>query len=233
MRRNRRPLLATLLSILVLPVAAGAQPVGHEQPEAPVPKPPPSLMLPDGSLQFPDGSLQGTAPRDNPHRPCFDDTHRFVSCGNGTVTDTATGLVWLEDLTCFLTAGSYDYPTANDVVATLSEFDCPALDDDSRPGDWRLPTAEEWRLLVHPGCPGSPPGDPKIIGNGSPTSGCYEAAPWAVGVDDSAVYWSAQNSLDSDKAVAADLDTGLIESYRPKTFTARIWPVRGDGRPSE
>jgi hypothetical protein len=28
---------------------------------------------------------------------CGDNTLRFADCGNGTVTDTATGLTWLKD----------------------------------------------------------------------------------------------------------------------------------------
>ena len=32
--------------------------------------------------------------------PCFDNTNRYVDCGNGTVTDTVTGLIWLQDADC-------------------------------------------------------------------------------------------------------------------------------------
>ncbi len=33
--------------------------------------------------------------------PCFDDANRYVDCGNGTVTDTVTGLIWLKNANCF------------------------------------------------------------------------------------------------------------------------------------
>ena len=29
--------------------------------------------------------------------PCFSNTDRYVNCGNGTVTDSLTGLIWLQD----------------------------------------------------------------------------------------------------------------------------------------
>ena len=32
--------------------------------------------------------------------PCFDNTNRYVDCGNGTVTDTVTGLIWLQQADC-------------------------------------------------------------------------------------------------------------------------------------
>src|SRR4029079_11935142 len=33
--------------------------------------------------------------------PWSDDTRRYVDCGNGTVTDTITGLIWLKTSRCF------------------------------------------------------------------------------------------------------------------------------------
>ena len=39
-------------------------------------------------------------PWQNPDPPCFDNTTRYVNCGNGTVTDTATGFMWLQDAGC-------------------------------------------------------------------------------------------------------------------------------------
>jgi hypothetical protein len=32
--------------------------------------------------------------------PCFDDVNRYVDCGNGTVADAVTGLVWLNQADC-------------------------------------------------------------------------------------------------------------------------------------
>ena len=36
--------------------------------------------------------------------PCFDLTHRYVDCANGTVTDTVTGLIWLKNAELFWTS---------------------------------------------------------------------------------------------------------------------------------
>src|SRR5574342_743824 len=32
--------------------------------------------------------------------PCFNNTSRYADCGNGTVTDTVTGLIWLKQSNC-------------------------------------------------------------------------------------------------------------------------------------
>src|SRR6266540_598658 len=32
--------------------------------------------------------------------PCFDNVNRYVNCHNGTVTDTVTGLIWLQQADC-------------------------------------------------------------------------------------------------------------------------------------
>src|SRR5215470_2110950 len=35
---------------------------------------------------------------------CGDKSKRYADCGNGTVTDTATGLIWLKKVDCFSTS---------------------------------------------------------------------------------------------------------------------------------
>src|SRR5688572_9003749 len=35
--------------------------------------------------------------------PCADKTKRYVDCGNGTVADTMTGLIWLKQASCLST----------------------------------------------------------------------------------------------------------------------------------
>ncbi len=69
---------------------------------------------------------------------------RYVDCGNGTVTDTQSGLVWLQDVNCF---GTLSWSDAMLVVAGLASGDCQ-LADGSSPGDWRLPSIEEWAAAV-------------------------------------------------------------------------------------
>src|SRR5262245_54239770 len=36
--------------------------------------------------------------------PCVDKAKRYVDCGNGTVTDSVTGLIWLKQSNCLSTA---------------------------------------------------------------------------------------------------------------------------------
>src|SRR5262245_62774603 len=75
--------------------------------------------------------------------PCFDNANRFVNCGNGTVTDTVTGLVWLRNANCF---DVKSYANANRSAANLQTGRC-GLTDGSAVGDWRLPTRAEWETM--------------------------------------------------------------------------------------
>lgn len=69
--------------------------------------------------------------------PCDDGSgDRFVDCGNGTITDTQTGLIWMKAGDCF---DPLDYTDAQITAANLKSGDC-GLSDFSQPGDWRLPT---------------------------------------------------------------------------------------------
>jgi len=79
-----------------------------------------------------------------------EDDFRFADCGNGTVTDQVTGRVWLENSTCL---GIRYYAEANAVAASLGEGTHPecGLTDGSSPGDWRLPSREEWEDLIAQG----------------------------------------------------------------------------------
>lgn len=160
---------------------------------------------------------------DNPDGPCFDTTHRFVDCGNGTVTDTVTGVIWLYDANCF---AAQAWPPANESVAALADGSC-GLTDGSRAGDWRLPTKEEWEGIVDSTCTNSP----KILGNQSPTTGCYKDdldpdSEWASGVQ-SAFYWSSTSfALFTDTAWAVVMDNGVV-TFGAKSVNFRVWPVRG------
>lgn len=76
--------------------------------------------------------------------PCFDNTNRYVDCGNGTVTDTLSGLIWLRDVNCL---GNWPYDQANQAAAALANGQC-GLTDESSAGDWRLPTKAEWDVTT-------------------------------------------------------------------------------------
>ncbi len=78
----------------------------------------------------------------------------YVNCGNGTVTDNRTGLVWLADANCL---GLVTWYEAMEFVAGLKDIqpadsaaaadDC-GLSDGSSSGEWRLPSLDEWEAMV-------------------------------------------------------------------------------------
>ena len=73
---------------------------------------------------------------------CWVSGQRYADCGNGTVTDSTTGLIWLKDAAC-ASLGTVDYAEANTEAGELHSGEC-GLSDGSVRGDWRLPTREEW-----------------------------------------------------------------------------------------
>ncbi len=80
-----------------------------------------------------DGTLQKGVPLNFP---------RFVDNGNGTVTDTMTGLTWLKEADCI----RQDWSSALAVVNTLASGQC-GLTDGSIVGSWRMPNRNEMQSL--------------------------------------------------------------------------------------
>ena len=155
----------------------------------------------------------------NADPPCFNTTHRFVDCANGTVTDTVSGLIYLKNANCF---GFQNWPTANQSAAGLADGAC-GLTDGSRAGDWRLQTKEEWEAILASGCAVAP----KIIGNGSNSStSCYSDSPWASGVVSSRYWSSTTGAANSTSAWDGNLVFGVV-GFGNKTFNDYVWPVRG------
>jgi len=168
--------------------------------------------------------------------PCFDNANRYIDCGNGTVTDTVTGLIWLKNANCF---GIKDYAAANQAAAGLASGQC-GLTDDSSTGDWRLPTRAEWEatiaLGVALGCEaGGPPGPigPPPLTNDAGTA-CLIAGPTSfTGVQASGVqssyYWSstAREDFPTDLAWIANLWWANVGDGPKSLVIAFVWPVRG------
>ena len=85
----------------------------------------------------------------------------YVDCGNGTVTDNRTGLVWLANTNCVngpswyeameIAAGLADLPDgACGGGVTRDNCDC-GLRDGSSPGEWRLASMAELKAMVKKG----------------------------------------------------------------------------------
>jgi hypothetical protein len=100
----------------------------------PIPGPPgPQGDRGDQGLQGIQGIQGIPGATTHPDPPCFDNINRYVDCGNGTVTDTVTGLIWLQQSDCL---GSAGYANANKAAAGLKDGDCGGtLTDGSSPGD--------------------------------------------------------------------------------------------------
>jgi hypothetical protein len=165
-----------------------------------------------------------------PDGPCFNNTNRYVDCGNGTVTDTVTGLIWLKDAACL---GSADWTAANGAAAGLANGQC-GLTDGSSTGDWRLPTADEWRATIAQavvlGC--SDEGSPSLTndegtacyGDGSGSS--FSGVAWGF-----TGHWS-RSSADFNPVAAffAMLSDGVVVPSGGKVYALLVWPVRGGPR---
>lgn len=171
----------------------------------------------------------------------------YVDCGNGTVTDNRTGLVWLKNANCL--GDSVDWFKAMEFAAGLSDIDVgscggvsPALcdcglTDSSSPGEWRLPSPTEWTAMVEDavalGCTvGGAFGGPSIT-NDLGTE-CWHSSPGNSfsGVVDtgSSIYWSPNTFIESlsldGGAWLVSLWFGAI-SNDGKQNPHFVWPVRG------
>ena len=69
---------------------------------------------------------------------------RYTKNNDGTVTDNRTGLVWLEDVDCI---NRQSWQAAMNEAKSLKTGQCN-LTDGSEKNDWRLPTKEEWEMMV-------------------------------------------------------------------------------------
>ena len=154
--------------------------------------------------------------------PCFDLSNRFVDCGNGTVTDTSTGLVWLNTADCLPAS---DYPEANLAAGQLSAGQC-GLTDRSVPGDWRLPTRTEWDTVVGQAVANDCDAPYFPDRNGLGCCGTDDCPFFGV---QSALHWSSTSDVSSPaSAWGASLLDGIVTAQNSKTASdASVWPVRG------
>lgn len=64
---------------------------------------------------------------------------RYLDIGDGTILDCKAQLIGLKDANCL---GKKNWPDAMSAVSRLASGVCGVCDD-SRPGDWRMPTKTE------------------------------------------------------------------------------------------
>lgn len=197
------------LSVTLLP-ALTQGPEGPTGPQGPQGEP---------GIQGPPGTVTHAA------GPCFDNTNRYVNCQNGTVTDTVTGLIWLQNANCF---GEKNYADANNAAAGLADGQC-GLTDGSSAGDWRLPTKAEWEATIARavalGCKFGGAGSPPSLTN-DPGTDCLSAGPTSfAGVQ---YFYGSSGTLEDFPSFAwfANLYNVFV-GIASKDDGTLVWPVRG------
>ncbi len=173
---------------------------------------------------------------------CPDDSgDRYVDCGNGTVTDQQTGLVWLANANCFgfldwyeagsAVAGLADLPDEGETCDSLTPDQCDCgLADGSSPGEWRLPSIGEWEAMVEYATDVLTCSRPTIsndAGDGCWDQMCVDAGNCSFSAVDDEIYWSS-STIVSDPSKAWTLDTidGTVGELS-KVGVNLVWPVRG------
>lgn len=157
--------------------------------------------------------------------PCFpslgdaDAVDRFIDCGNGTVHDTNTGLLWLQDASCTSEMLWHD---ASAFAAALADEQC-GLTDHSQAGDWRLPTLAEWESIFRP-CTEPP----DIAGR---DGWCWADDPsnaWATGLvsTQGEPYWSSTSDHPPAYAWTVELRSAAVSSDQKVVHLLWVWPVR-------
>ena len=210
--------MAILLGLAAILIAA-AGPVLASITSA---SPAPSAQRGANTAQGTKGGNAAGGARGRAAAPCVDKTKRYADCGNGTVTDSVTGLAWLKKATCLPSA---DFEAAKKAVAGLKNGDC-MLTDGSSPGDWRLPTQKEWETTMEKalalGCTG-----PTLTNDAG--TGCISAGPSPFTGVEADYYWSSTTLEGQDRAYFGDIDHGHLLNGA-LTTSLRVWPVRGGQR---
>lgn len=118
-------------------------------------------------------------------------------CGdNGDGTVTVNGLVWLKDAGCL---GYMNWDSAIARPKSLAHGQCN-LTDNSKPGDWRLPTVDELKAVY-------------------PYKGQFQAV-------QAGGYWSSSTYTGRRPgAWQVDMGIGLVFSGN-KDYDHYVWPVR-------
>lgn len=162
---------------------------------------------------------------------------RFEDNGDGTLTDTTTGLVWLKDGYCAKRA--MPWWEAKEWAAVLEDGEC-GLSDGSKAGQWRLPEISEfcsaWEAVQEddPNMPCPPEASAGSLIDHSVGPKPWVPKKWQEG--DSyygrerrkytSIYWSATEVGDPN-AWSASRDTRRFDGS-DKGDSLSVWPVRDE-----
>ncbi len=145
---------------------------------------------------------------------------RFTDNTNGTVTDNLTGLVWLQDASCWL---NRKWAQALEVANNLSDGDSVndcGLSDGSNKGDWRLPSLRELQSLINYAYQN--PAVSNAAGTGrhdNPGDPFFN-----IQISD---YWSSTTHTGNSKSAwFVNFDGGAIEIASKTFLHPYVWPVR-------
>ena len=217
-RESMSIFMAILLGLAAILIAAAGPMLASITSASPAPSP----QRGANTAQTTKGGNAAGGARGRAAAPCVDKTKRYNDCGNGTVTDSLTGLVWLKKSNCLPSA---DFEAAKKAVAGLKNGDC-MLTDGSAPGDWRLPTQKEWETTMEKaldmGCSG-----PTLTNDAG--TGCMTAGPSSFMDVEADYYWSSTTLEGQDRAYFGDIDHGHVLNGA-FTTSLRVWPVRGGQR---
>ena len=163
-----------------------------------------------------DGALEVGVPWPSP---------RFITGTTGIVTDTLTGLVWLQNANC--ANAQRDWATALADVAqlntdgTMNSHPCgDTSNGGSHQRDWRLPNVRELQSLIHYGF------DSPALSNTTGTSKWTAGDPFA-GVQ-MYYYWSSTTRAASTPYAWSVLLTDGDVGTTVKSVNYYVWPVRGE-----
>lgn len=85
--------------------------------------------------------LAGAAPQGEPPRKTWSEDNRFLDNGDGTISDTRTGLMWVKKDSYLHTGRMMNWRESFQYVQQLNE------DMYANHMDWRMPTLDELRTL--------------------------------------------------------------------------------------
>jgi len=143
------------------------------------------------------------------------EVYRFCDAGDGTVLDTAQGLVWLKSPNCWPHRGWND---ALYEISSLADGIC-GLTDGSQAGDWRMPSVSEMQGLIT-----NPPTTwvyyDQIVGYRKP------GAPFTY--SKTGEYWTSTEAFwDSNMAYKVRLRDGTTNAIvKHAGREIYVWPVR-------